>query len=377
MSPRPVMPRSAPPSGSGEARALRGGFALVTILLILTALGLLATGLVFIAAEESTISQGMESRLRGRLAAESSVRAALAGWRAEEYHDLEIGAVREIGPEVAGSPPGGSSITVERLAGPLYLLQAHVTARDGMGTRATAIIRSVNAAELLPALPAALTTAGPIELWDSNAVEGFSPEVASGEEVAECLAPALQEIHAAFGGTERPAVQTIPADLAATYKLGPLDTNALSHLADRVETQALSPWPTESDAGCETMAHGNWGEPLRPDSPCARYFPVINAPDGLHLSDGQGQGILVVDGDLTIAGETEFFGVLIVAGRLTLRDRARVAGAAIIHGAAYPTLLLDESRLTYEPCAIMAALKNTTALNRAFHPGDRAWIPQF
>ena len=76
----------------------------------------------------------------------------------------------------------------------------------------------------------------------------------------------------------------------------------------------------------------NWGEPNHavPASPCESYFPVIHVAGNLKLTSGRGQGILLVDGDLEVAGNFSFMGAVIVRGGLKMSGTGnKIVGATM------------------------------------------------
>src|SRR5439155_1075262 len=78
---------------------------------------------------------------------------------------------------------------------------------------------------------------------------------------------------------------------------------------------------------CQASANpANWGDPNRatPAGACESYFPTIHVLGDLKVTTGRGQGVLLVDGDFTVAGNFAFPGVrLAPGGRATLsRDLA-------------------------------------------------------
>lgn len=76
--------------------------------------------------------------------------------------------------------------------------------------------------------------------------------------------------------------------------------------------------PVVSGTNCVTSGTNNWGDPIRhsPAAPCERYFPIIHVTGNLTVSSGTGQGILLVDGDLTKAGNFSFYGLVIARGTI-------------------------------------------------------------
>ncbi len=67
--------------------------------------------------------------------------------------------------------------------------------------------------------------------------------------------------------------------------------------------------------------------------PGARSPAVYRALPGTVIEGGQGAGVLIASGDLTLEGPTHFAGLLVVAGELVLRESARVEGVVLVGGA--------------------------------------------
>jgi hypothetical protein len=311
------------------------------------------------------------------------VRSELVAWQTPDHRDLATGAVHELTTGSVDEPAGiHRRTTVERLAGPLYLVRSEATTAGGTKARAAAIVRGIESAELWRAFPAALSAGGPVELWGGDAVHGFTSQTPARPGAESCQVTAVEEIRAAFGTLERPAILPDP-DLIEPERtgpvpqLGPLADAELRRGADRYELAPVALRPAEESGLCDHGAVGNWGDPARPGAACSTCFPLIFAPGDLHLLEGAGQGILIVGGDLIISGSAQFYGAVMVSGRLELRDRAEIFGAVTNTAADGSASLASASRITYDPCALQRAFSNAAALNRAFQPHDRGWIPQF
>jgi hypothetical protein len=92
-------------------------------------------------------------------------------------------------------------------------------------------------------------------------------------------------------------------------------------LANRATLQieggrTLSTAPVAVGTHCDKTVRTNWGDGLNRFGPCGDYFPIVHVAGDLTLNNTQGQGILLVDGDLSIQGSYEWFGVVIVKGSL-------------------------------------------------------------
>ena len=129
--------------------------------------------------------------------------------------------------------------------------------------------------------------------------------------------------------------------------------------------------PRVRDGQCDTTVVENWGDPARVTE-CALYFPIVHVRGDLQLVGGTGQGTLLVDGDLTIAGGARFVGAVFVRGALrTGIGGAQIVGMTRVGGSsALPSVLSPGADLGFSRCAVEAAL--TTAVYPEILP--RSWI---
>ena len=356
----------------------RDGVALILTLFALLILAALAAGLLSASVQSLQIAESVEESFRARTAAESALRAVVAGWRGGPYRDMAIGEVRALTVASAGVDPNlAVRVEVERLANPLYLLRARATTPRGAVARAALVIRGFGAAELAARFPAALATGGPADLRDRARVEGFDASAPPPSIDVACLAAAVALLVEAAGAPDRPAQLVVPVDSQGFAGIGPLGWDDLAAIADRTESGSLLLGPRHVDGGCDEAAAGNWGAPLDPSDPCAAYAPLIFAPGDLRILGGQGQGILVVAGDLRLEDDAFFAGPVLVGGRVIAGDSARIAGAIAAADASGPTTLSGDASVVFDPCAILRAFNAAPALGRALRPGGRMWVPAF
>ena len=132
---------------------------------------------------------------------------------------------------------------------------------------------------------------------------------------------------------------------------------------------ATAPSTIGAPARCNRANTLNWGEPWYPALPaaasvCQEYFPIILREGNLKLQGGRGQGILLVRGDLELAGGVEFFGIVLVDGRLrTSGNGNKINGAVMARN-----VDLDENFLggtptvNYSACAINRALNSNASV---------------
>jgi hypothetical protein len=117
---------------------------------------------------------------------------------------------------------------------------------------------------------------------------------------------------------------------------------------------------------CDRSDPENWGDGLVPTDACGRYFPIVHISGNATLNGIQGQGILLVDGDLDVQGSYEFFGIAIVQGEFKTSGGgtsiAHFWGGVLARNASLDTQNISgQATLNYSSCAIQRALQATGA----------------
>jgi len=126
--------------------------------------------------------------------------------------------------------------------------------------------------------------------------------------------------------------------------------------------------PVVTNGVCDKTVLTNWGDGLNPAAPCGTYFPIIHATGTITLNNTQGQGILLVDGDLNIQGSYEFFGIVIIQGDLKTAGGgttdAHFWGGVMAKNADLSVQNLSgNATLNYSSCSILAALQATSPIS--------------
>ncbi|MGH7607853.1 MAG: hypothetical protein ACREME_10990, partial [Gemmatimonadales bacterium] len=124
--------------------------------------------------------------------------------------------------------------------------------------------------------------------------------------------------------------------------------------------------PRVTNGVCDRNDPLNWGDGINPSGACANHFPIVHLKGAgvTSLNGIQGQGILLVDGDLNVQGSYEFFGVTIIRGGLT------TAGGGTTDAHFWGTVMAQnvnlnlqnlsgKATLNYSKCAIIQALQMT------------------
>jgi hypothetical protein len=116
----------------------------------------------------------------------------------------------------------------------------------------------------------------------------------------------------------------------------------------------------------------NWGDGVNRNAACGNYFPIIHVAGDLRLNNVQGQGILLVDGDLDVQGSYEWFGIVIIKGSLKTAGGgstdAHFWGMVMAQNVDVELQNLSgKATLNYSRCAILQVLEatGTAALARS------------
>jgi len=342
----------------------REGFVLLAVILSMFAITLATSGLLFVAAQEVPATRGMEELLRARLAAESAVRVAVSTWSTAEFRNLEIGTSRtRTTPGFGGD--GVIAVTVERLARPLFLLRVTASLSHGVTSTAAVLLRGLDPGELLATFPEPIGAIGPVIMGPTDSDAG--PDGGGSGSCGSGDAGASGSVVRDVAGLPMPSDTVNPV-------LGPLSWRDIAALADGVRQGDLSPRPSSSGGSCDVALPDNWGAPLEPHSPCGDHFPLVFAPGDLRLDGGSGQGVLVVQGDLTLTRGNLFRGAVLVGGSLVVEDGASIVGAVTVLGGG-GVAVAGDSTLRYDPCAVHTALERAVGLDRPLRPRHRFWLP--
>jgi Tfp pilus assembly protein PilX len=134
--------------------------------------------------------------------------------------------------------------------------------------------------------------------------------------------------------------------------------------------------PVAVSGVCQKALTTNWGDPVRhaPAAACETYYPIIHFTGDTKLTTGTGRGIMLVDGDLTEAGNFTFTGIIITRGTVRASGGGNtvtgmIMAAAVDLGDA--VTLAGSTTLQYSSCAVQAVLSSSSPLVAA---KGRGWV---
>ena len=144
-----------------------------------------------------------------------------------------------------------------------------------------------------------------------------------------------------------PSAMTGPALFQGTPSFpqqGPLDINLVQAIASLKQGAMVV---TTHQSGV------NWGNPT---APFTVYVDSLSISGGLTIRNATGEGILLVEGDVTLEGPIQWRGLIISSGRISVNG---ATGSIRVEGGIWTKELVDMAgslNVTYDSCAIKTAI---------------------
>jgi hypothetical protein len=347
-------------------RGTRSGFALPAAIMALVLLSALVAGALYVSTEELRAGRGDVASQRALVAAESALEAAIASWDPRLNATLLPGARATLVRRTIsnGDHVEVTAVRVQRMA--VWMTAVARSTADGRPIPARHTI-AASLRLMAPRFPlsAALEAGGMVTVRDgivdgtdgsaggstSLACAGDVPADVAGiivpDTLLACDATCTGSVPAGVTGT--PPVSR-SATLTSDSSAAPGDslTTMLGRRASAVfGGGAYAPRPSTTGELCDTADPLNWGDPAGAGV-CADFYRVVHVRGDAVLSAGSaGQGILLVDGSLSVEAGARFAGVVIaqndievrgagatITGVAFARDRDRVGGSQIADGGA-------------------------------------------
>lgn len=397
------MNRSTRSYHSPSARGMhsRRGFAMMMALGALVIIAVLIAGSSYISLQESRLGQNQLVQARALSAAEYGLNRIQADWNMTPNLTMNNGESYNMDYTLADQ--GTCKVRMTRLNDETFWLVSEGRAASGNSvSQARTAVKRVGAIIRLriPTIQArgAITAGGNVTVKGAAAVNGKDSVPASwgcdgtvpvnmpGIVVPPGSTVNTQGSAAQISGY--PATATDPAAGQSSTYFGFGDENwaTLTGQATWKITSgspSATPVPSVVNGACNRAASNNWGEPKRPETlsggetlvpECYNYFPIIWATNGLSLSgNGRGQGILLVEGDLTINGSFEWYGVIVVTKNIVRGNgSAKIMGAVMAANetVAEGSTITGTTSYNYSSCGVQRALRGSASVVQA---AQRAW----
>ncbi len=330
---------------------------------------------VFLGFQEQRAA-GAGRRLHRTLTrAESALAGVLSGWTPGVLSRRLPQPFDSVVIQGTGTTPDDDwAGAIHRLGRDLFLVQ--LTAAD-TGTPQTTATRSrlgllVHARPVPVVVSAALSSGGPAIVGTGSTIDGrdqLPPNRADCPPLDSAVPGLVAGAIAEFG---TPQIDGSPPTV--TRQVGDTGLHGQDQVAfDRLASQATitlpggswETWPLSNGPDCDVASLYNWGDGSRSDGPCSSYLPIVHVLGPLTLTAGQGQGILLVDGNLAIGGGYRFFGLVMVRG--TFDAPGSGVGSSVWGGVAAARIAAEARPLTgiavmYSKCMISHALRTSGSL---------------
>lgn len=357
------------------------GIALAVAIFALVIVGALVAGALFAGTQEQRVAENSRRLQQSFGVAELGIGEHVANWNPGTYNITPIYPADSMTIALTGSQTGVFGGSIRKLNGNLYLID--ITARDsttvGAGLRTGGARQRIGLiTRIMPfqiPIQASLTTQGGATLSGNAAVNGYD-QVPPGWQDCDPLGAGMAGVRTDTGTVTQegnayvigsPNVRNDSTVSDSTFtQYGDIDYDDLAAMATitlPAGTYRTEPIFTGTGA-CDKTILTNWGDGITKTSKCANYFPIIHITGDVTLNGVQGQGVLLVDGNLFVQGSYEFFGVTIVRGSLSTSG----GGSTDAHfwgGVMAQNVNLNlqnisgKATLNYSRCAITQALQMT------------------
>lgn len=375
-----------------QPRRERRGVALVITLIVVVVLAILSTGAVVSSMQEYRGGRNALVEQRAFAVAEFGLNSEISNWdrgrNLPPPRGMAIGAIDSANVFVAQGDT--AKVYIQRLTQNTFWVRSVGRANIGNAQlesqRQTHMVVRIAYPTINPG--GAIVTAGDISVKGSAEITGNNSDPAGWSQCANIAGRDTFAITYAPGkdvDIQKPDLVTggTNADPAAgdsnTYvRYGTESWNSLVAAADiKLNAGTYGPEPVGTATSCDFNAGENWGEPLRAGmghiKGCEDYFPIIYVNGQVNLSKGRGQGILLVNGDVRLNGNFQWFGLIIARD-----DIVKGNGTFDMWGSAMSrnANVLDDNSITgnsyfrWSKCAVESALRGSAILTRT---KERSW----
>jgi Tfp pilus assembly protein PilX len=361
------------------------GIALVAAIVALVVIGALVAGTFFISSLEQKTAENSMDAAEAYQAAEAGIVKNVANWDTGN-NTLATDAGTTIAQD---SVAKGTyfNVTISRLNSSLFLLKS-VGTRNGTTQSLAMVLRTVT---VNPSVGAAVTAKGNVSVGGNASIVGTNTTPAGWSGCASAPDKGGIRTSGTVSTNGNPTISGSPAkiqndssvnDAMFENPFNQFKAMATMTLAggsgsgNYVTYNGMTPSTTGLPARCNRTDQNNWGEPLRTGtyvSQCTSYSPIILIDGNGKVTNGRGQGILLVNGDLSIAGNFSWTGLVIAIGQVkTGNGTSQVTGAIMANNADIgdQTNFSGTPVVSYSKCAIDYVM-NSSAVARPL--AMRSW----
>ncbi len=372
----------------------RKGMALGLVLIAIAVISIMVIGAYYANIQEYRLGTNGLTQTRAMTAAEYGHGAIYQNW-SRSWNAFKSGTTFVV--PYAQTDGSIDTVRVTKLNNLSFLINSE--GRSGNGPRGGARRRAgmiVRLAVPQVKMLGAITTKGSVRIGGSTAISGTDTSYAgwncppAGAPVAGAVVPSFSNITsggscgASFSCIKgSPLVSVTPAanDTSTYFNYGGIAWADLVAMADKQATGTNTGiGPSVSGGACRTADLKNWGDPNRALIPgaCESYFPIIYAPGDVAINGNTGQGILLVNGNLSIQGGFAWYGPIIARGAVKLTGTGNKVNGSILAASVIDSttasMLSGNSTIQFSRCANNTALQRTALPSKA---PQRSWAELF
>lgn len=365
------------------------GIALVVAIVALVVIGAIVAGTFFISSLEQKTAENSVDAAEAYQAAEAGIVKNVGNWDTG-YNSLAVDGGTTIAQDSV-APGTYFNVTISRLNSSLFFLRSVGTRNSATQTLAM-VLRTVT---VNPSVNAAVTAKGNVSVGGNATIDGTNTNPSGWSSCGTAPNKGGIRTSGTVSTNGNPTIGGSPAKIQNDSTVnnalfqGPFDQfKAMATLSlaggngngNYVTYNGMAPSTTGSPAKCNRTDANNWGEPLRTGSyvsQCTSYSPIIYFAGNAKMTGGRGQGILLVDGDLSIAGNFQWVGLVIAIGQVkTGNGTTNVTGAIMANDANIgdQTSFSGTPVVSYSKCALDYVLNNS-AIARPL--AMRSWAQVF
>ena len=350
------------------------GIALVVAIVALVVIGAIVAGTFFVSTLEQKTAENSVEAAQAYQAAEAGIVKNVANWDTGN-NTLAVDGNTTIAQD---SVAAGTyfNVTISRLNSSLFFLRS-VGTRNGATQTLAMVLRTVT---INPNVNAAVTAKGNVTVGGNATIDGTNTNPSGWSGCASSPNMGGIRTSGTVSTNGNPTIAGSPAriqnDSSVTDALFQTPFNQFKAMATMtlaggngngsyITYNGMAPSTTGSPARCNRTDANNWGEPLRTGgqvAECVAYSPIIYFDGNVKVTNGRGQGILLVDGDFSITGNFSWTGLVIAIGQVkTGNGTSNVTGAILANNADIgdQTSFSGTPVVSYSKCAIDYVLNNT------------------
>ena len=380
-------------------RTRREGFALVVAMIAIVVIGALIAGAFFTSTQEFLIGRNSLVDQRAFGAAEAGAVQPVQSWL--KTLNLSMANGTTLAPDTLNLAGGAYAVRrVTRLNEATFWVMSDGYAGGTSGPLASR--HRINATYRI-AFPTfniigALTVRGRVEVQGSSVVDGIDgtppnwggvcplpgapmPGVNAPDTTLVCSGqcPENANVQPRIFGNPGQEQSAAAADTNTYYKYGDQNWLTLTANADiKLPGGNYKTLPQASNNTCNTSNTMNCVDPSRTTA-CADYFPIIYIDGNLQLqANSRGQGVLLVNGDVDMAGGFEFNGIVIARDDIKSTGNGNKITGSVFAGNTYTadaTNVSGNSEIKYSSCAVERASKGSAVIVRIKERGWTELLP--